>query len=200
MSFSLRARVLVFLLCCVFLVPSARATTVVPPTFAELVNGADYVVRARVKSIAYEKKERPSGPPLIYTLVTLEVLETIAGTPPAEPVLRCLGGRDGEQELRVEGVPRFAVGNEDILFVRGNGRNFFPLYAVMHGRYPVKRDAAGREYVARSNDVPLSDVAEVAAPMSEGNAAVLQKKFKSKADAFTPESFAAKIREARHAK
>lgn len=200
MSLLLRARVLVFLLCSALLAPCARATTVVPPTFAELVNGADYVVRARVKSIAYEKQERPNRPPLLYTQVTLEVIETIAGTPPAEPVLRCLGGRDGDQELRVEGAPRFAVGDEDILFVSGNGRNFFPLYAVMHGRYPVKRDAAGREYVARSNDVPLSDVAEVAAPMTEGGAATLQKKMKSKADAFTPESFAAKIREARRAK
>ncbi|MBI2514187.1 MAG: hypothetical protein HYV96_19620 [Opitutae bacterium] len=177
-----------------------QATSVKPPTFAELVNGADYIVRARVKRLVYEAKERPGKPPLIYTKVTLEVLETIAGEPPAEPVLTCLGGRVGATELRVEGAPRFKEGDEDILFVQGNGRNFFPLYAVMHGRYRVRHDDAGHEYIARSNDVPMSDVAEVAAPMTEGNAATLQKKFKSKTDALTPQSFVTKIREARRAK
>jgi len=196
----MRFRIIALLGCLAAFWPTLHATTVKPPQFTELVNGSDYIVRARVKAIAYEVKERPGKQPMIYTQVTLEVIEPIAGEVPAQPVLRCLGGKAGATELRVEGAPQFKVGDEDILFVSGNGRNFSPLYAVMHGRYPVRRDAAGHEFVARNNDVPLSDVAEVAAPMTEGASAQLQKKFKSQADALTPSSFAAKIREARHAK
>lgn len=179
---------------------SAHATSVQPPAFEELVNGADYVVRARVTAVESFATPRAHGRPRIHTRVTLEVLETIAGTAPSPLVLTLLGGRVGDVELRVEGVPEFAVGDEDVLFVHGNGRNFFPLYAVMHGRYPIKRDAAGREFLARSNAVPLGDVAEVALPMTSGGAALLQRRAKAQSAALTPAEFAAEIRRVRRAR
>ncbi len=181
-----------------FAVP-AHATSVRPPGFEELVNGADYVVRARVTAVESFATPRPNGRPRIFTRVTLEVRETIAGTAPNPLVLTLLGGRVGDFEMRVEGVPEFAVGDEDVLFVHGNGRNFFPLYAVMHGRYRIKRDAAGGEFVARSNDVPMSDVAEVALPMTNGGAARLQMRAKAQTAALTPADFAAEIRRMRRA-
>jgi len=95
-------------------------------------------------------------------------------------------------------VPEFRVGDEDILFVAGNGRDFYPLYAVMYGRYPVKRDKrTGREYVTRSNGVPLGDVAEVALPMGEGPAATLQRRLRPAGDGMLPAEFAARIRQDR---
>lgn len=180
--------------------PAIWATSVTPPSFDELANGADYVVRARVTAVEAVATPRAGKRPRIHTRVTLEVIETIAGTPPSPLVLTMLGGKVGDDEMRVEGVPEFSVGDEDVLFVAGNGRNFFPLYAVMHGRYRIKRDAAGREFVARSNDVPMSDVAEVAQPLTAGGAAELQKKFKARAAALTPADFAAQIRNARREK
>ena len=173
---------------------SLEATTVVPPKFAELVSGADYVVRARVKAIRYEAKERPGKPPLIYTKVTLEVIETIAGQPPAEPELTVLGGRWGDHELRVEGLPQFEVGQEEVMFVHGNGRVFYPLYAAMHGRYPIRKDKEGREFITRTNGVQLDDVAEVAAPLTQGPAAELQQRFKKSSDALTPAKFIEQVR------
>lgn len=175
------------------------ATTVVPPDFAELVRGSDFVVRARVKSVESEAR-RQQGRALIFTRVTVEVLETIAGEPPTPLVLTLLGGRVGEDELVVEGAPTFAVGDEDILFVQGNGVNFHPLYAVMHGRYPVKHDAAtGRDYVTRNDGVPLADVAEVALPLGDAAApaARLQRRFRSPAEALSPAEFAQRIRQTR---
>lgn len=177
-----------------------HATSVRPPAFDELVNGADYVVRARVTAVESYATPRAGGRPRLHTRVSLEVTETIAGTAPSPLVLTLLGGKVGDLEMRVEGVPEFKVGDEDVLFVHGNGRNFFPLYAVMHGRYRIKRDDAGREFVARSNEVPLADVAEVALPMTEGGAALLQKKFKARSAALTPADFAAQVRSVRRAK
>jgi hypothetical protein len=91
------------------------------------------------------------------------------------------------------------VGDEDILFIRGNGRNFHPLFAMMHGRYPVKRDkATGREFIARSNGVPMEDVAEVATPMTDAGAAQLQQRARKAADALSPSEFAELIRVTRN--
>lgn len=190
-------------LLCPLLVASALcvslfATSVKPPTFPELVNGADYVVHARVKSVTCEARAMIGGRPRIYTQVSLEVIETVAGTPPAEVVLTCLGGVVGDMELRVEGAPEFKVGDEDFLFVSGNGRVFFPLYGLTHGRYPVRHDAQGRAYIARANEVPLTDVAEVSAPLTSGASAALQQRLADKSAALTPEKFATQIREVRH--
>ncbi|MBA4138096.1 MAG: hypothetical protein C0518_12340 [Opitutus sp.] len=169
------------------------ATTVVPPDFSQLVNESDYVVRARVTAVTAERVTR-EGRPAIFTRIELEILEIIAGNPPARPVLVMLGGRIGDDEMWVEGAPRFAVGDEDVLFVVGNGRYLHPLYALGHGRYRIARDAAGREFVTRSNGVPLEDVAEISLPLSDGSAATLQRRARTGATALAPAQFAASIR------
>jgi len=161
---------------------TGRATTVVPPEFVQLVNESDYIVRAVVKSV---------------TLVELDVREVVAGTPPQPLVLQMLGGRVGEEALMVSGAPQFKVGQEDILFVQGNGRNISPLYAMMHGRYPIlKESTTGREYVARSNQVPLQDTAEIALPMADGGATALQSRLKDTAQALTPTQFIQQVKAA----
>ncbi|WP_438480145.1 hypothetical protein [Oleiharenicola lentus] len=172
----------------------ARATTVVAPEFPSLVNQSDYIVRAVVKSV--ESSFAKPGNPKIITKVELEVKEVIAGTPPSPLVLTMLGGKVGDVEMTLEGAPQFKVGDEDVLFVKGNGRLAYPLVAIMHGRYPVLKDAiTERTYIARSNRVPMEDSAEVAQPMATGGAAEVQRRIKSTAHALTPELFALQIKE-----
>lgn len=179
--------------------PALRAATVIPPEFSELSARPDYIVRARVVHVEPELR-LTQGRELIFTRITLEVLEVIAGQPPQPLVLTMLGGRIDDAELTVHGVPTFSVGDEDILFIKDNGKNFHPLYGVMHGRYPVKRDKlTGREYITRSNGVPMADVAEVSLPMSDGSAAALQRQRRSPADALTPAQFASQVRQTRQA-
>lgn len=158
-----RVLLLVFALLAISL--PGRATTVVPPEFDELVRQSDYVVRAKVTAVNSDWKER-NGHRVIMTFVTLEILEEIAGDAPDKPVLEMLGGQIGTHKMILEGAPRFEVGDEDILFVRGNGRQVSPLTAMMHGRYRIVHDvAAQRSYVARENGEPLTDVAEVKHPL-----------------------------------
>ncbi|MDP1579311.1 MAG: hypothetical protein Q8M02_03475 [Candidatus Didemnitutus sp.] len=176
---------------------TAQATTVVPPEFTELVNGSDYVVRAKVLSLTYETRVQ-EGQTLIFTRIEFETIEVIAGAPPSPLVLTMLGGKFGDTEMTVAGAPQFRVGEEDILFVEGNGRNFHPLYAVMHGRYPVQREPdTNREYITRSNGVPLADVAEVVLPMAEGPMAAMLRQRQSPATALTPEEFVTQIKQTR---
>lgn len=178
-----------------FLTP-ARATTVVPPDFTELVNESDYVVRAVVESIRAEYRNTPQGR-VIVTFVQLQVRETLAGQTPARVELEMIGGQIGDDRLELVGAPRFRVGEEDFLFVRDNGTNVHPLYALMHGRYRVLRDSAtGDEYVARSNAVPLQDVAEIALPLADGPAAAVLQRAVPASRALTPAQFAAQVRAA----
>lgn len=145
----------------------SHATSVEAPAFNALVDQSDYIVRAVAKSVTPEWREN-AGRRYIVTKVELEVIETLRGTPPSPLVLEMVGGRIGEQELIVEGAPRFYVGDENILFVHGNGRLVSPLVAIMHGLYPVMRDAqSGQEYVLRSNGMPLYSEQDVALPMTK---------------------------------
>jgi len=172
-----------------------RGTTVVPPKFSELVNESDYIVRAVVKSVKSEWREKNQRRH-IYTWVELEVLEVINGTPPQPLVLQMLGGRVGDDEMVIEGMPRFAVGQEDILFVRGNGRQFFPLTAAMHGRYPIVREKSGQAYVMRNNLIPLHEIAEVTLPMKENGAVEIQRQARAGPPPLSPDSFKQQIRAA----
>ena len=148
------------------LASTGRATTVIPPDFSELVNESDYIVRARVSSVKSNWITK-NGRRNIFTHVELKVLEVISGTPPQPLVLEILGGRVEGEEMVVQGMPQFVIGQEDVLFVRGNGKQFYPLTAAMHGRYPVVREKGGAAHVRRSNDQPLRRTEDVKLPLDE---------------------------------
>lgn len=169
------------------------ATSVVAPDFSGLVGEADYIVRAVVKSVTPEWREN-KGQRFIGSKVEFEVLEVIKGTPPQPLVLDMVGGRIGEEELVVQGAPKFLVGDEDILFVQGNGKQVYPLVAMMHGRYPIFRDAkSGVKYALRSNGMPLYSEQDVSLPMTKLSAVKAQN---AQARPMTADAFIKKIRAA----
>jgi hypothetical protein len=158
-----------------------------------LVNESDYIVHTVVKSVSSEWKDK-QGHRAIFTLVELEVVEVISGQPPQPLVLEMLGGRVGDEEMVVQGMPKFKVGQEDILFVRGNGRQFYPLTAAMHGRYPIVRESGGRVHMARSNQVPLHDTAEVALPIEDDGTGGIKVAARTDRVALSPDDFTRQIR------
>lgn len=174
-----------------------NATEVVPPTFTELVNRADYVVRAQVVAVRAEIQAVGTGKK-IMSFVELEVLETIAGNPPEQLVLTVLGGRVGRQEMVVEGAPKFVEGLEAVFFVEGNGRQIYPLVGMMYGLYPVIRDdEQGEEgHVVRSNGEPLTTTAEVSTSLREHSGAA-NEELQSMLPPMTAEMFAQRIRSTR---
>ncbi len=183
-----------------FSLPHARATTVIPPDFDSLVSQADYVIRGIVKSVNATWQTRGADR-VIVTRVEITVTETIAGSPPSQVVLEMLGGRVGTDRMVVHGSPDFRVNDEHILFIRGNGVQFNPLVALMHGQYPIKKDAGGRSYMARSDGSPLADVSEVARPIhasgpSASRAATAATPATTES-ALTPAEFSARIRASR---
>ena len=184
---------------------AARAMSVLPPTFPELVDESARIVRARVIAVEPIHATAPDGRSYIKTRVTWQVDRTLKGMAAGTLTLEFLGGTIGGESLRVPGMPQFAVGNEDYLFIEPNEKSICPLLAAGHGRYPIKSDAAtGRSYVMRSNGVPLTGVAQVAEPIEALSAAPATRG--TPGAAYAPDAFEAeilttlaKIQEARHA-
>ena len=180
----------------IVLVP-ARATTVVPPRFAELVGDADAIYRGRVTAIEARRVDQPNGQGnVIKTFVTLAIERVLKGPEQPSVTLEFLGGTVGTESLTVSGMPTFAVGDREIVFVQKNGVQFCPLVALMHGRYRVQKDeSTARELVARDNGLPLTDLAEVETPMQNLPEPVrAAAAAAARAQALTPEAFEASIR------
>jgi len=183
-------RFLPILLVLLALSPSAQATSVVAPSFSELVSEAQVIVRAKVREVRCAWVDSPQGR-VIRTYVTLDVLKRLKGEATDELTLQFLGGEIDGQSMRVSGMPRFVVGRTEVIFVSGNGRRFCPLVAMMHGRYRVESDTAShREYIARDDGVPLESEHDVQLPQGGNGVA---NRLKSVSAALTPEVFEQKI-------
>jgi hypothetical protein len=167
----------------------ARATSVTPPSFPQLVSEAQVIAQGTVTSIASRWVDGPQGR-MINTFVDFAVEKTLKGTAPATLTLQFLGGTVGADTLHVGGMPEFKIGEQEILFVQNNGIQFCPLVRFGHGRYHVRTDAAShRQYVARNDNMPLTSTAEVQVPENDSGAAK-----HDPANALSPDAFAAQVR------
>jgi len=172
--------------------PAARAMSVVPPTFPELVAEAQSIIRGEVTSVRSAYDEAAPGRP-IKTYVTFRVERTLKGPPSADGTVTLvfLGGKVGADSMVIAGMPKFQTGDREIVFVERNGEVLCPLIAAEHGRYRVLRDpATRRDYIARGNRVPLESTEEVVLPL-DAPAAV--SRLKSAARALSPEAFEASV-------
>jgi hypothetical protein len=141
-----------------------------PLDFERLVDLAERVVRGTVVATRCEWRTHEDGR-FIVTIVTVHVEDTIVGA--AEPVLELqfLGGKLDGQSMEISGQPHLQVGDEDILFVTGNGRSVCPLVGMTYGRVLVITNPDGRTTVARNNGAPIKALAELRTPLSEAQPA-----------------------------
>ena len=160
---------------------SLRGTTVIPPSFDELVSRAELIFQGSVSGVRSqwigEGAQRR-----IVTYVTFSVAEAIKGSPGATYTIRMLGGTVDGQTMEVSDSPKFKKGDRDFLFVENNGKQFIPLVGIMHGRFRVEREQNGREIVATNRGKPLSDVASLGKEehgVSSAKAALSPSQFKA---------------------
>jgi hypothetical protein len=160
-----------FLLSCLLLLalPSAWATTVIPPTFDELVTSAEMIFEGTVTAMRSEWAGQGSDRHIV-TFVTFRIQDAIKGAPGDTYAIRMFGGTVDGQTMEVTDAPRFKVGDRDILFVEHNGSQFIPLVGIMHGRFHVVQDETGvNEKIAKDSGAPLANVAKLG---QDENAAV----------------------------
>lgn len=122
---------------------SAGATTLAPLTFGDQVASAEMIFRGRVLAVDAEKRKRGGGE-IIVSRVRFETLETYKGEPQAKETLEFLGGRVGDEEMLIEGMPRFAVGDEVVLFVGADRNVVCPVVGWAEGALEVVRSTSGQ--------------------------------------------------------
>ena len=161
-----------------------------PPTFPELVAEAETIARAKVTARECRWATSPTGR-VIKTYVTLAVLKTLKGAARETLTLEFLGGELDGEGMRVEGMPQFAVGEIEIVFVAGNTVRFCPLIAMGHGSYRVLTEpvSCGR-YVERDARSPLTSEREVQLPQAETASMANADRVSA---ALSPEAFEEKI-------
>lgn len=144
--------------CAVFALQAAQATTVIPPSFDELVDQAQVIFQGTVTETQSQWAGEGASRRIV-TYVTFKVDEAIKGEPGASYTLRMLGGTVDGQTMEVTDSPKFKVGDRDILFVENNGKQFIPLVGIMHGRFHVERDnATGTNIVLTDNGSTVTDL------------------------------------------
>ena len=148
-------------ICALFVFQHAQATTVIAPSFDDLVDQAQLIFQGTVTE-TQSQWAGEGGNRRIVTYVTFKVDEAIKGEPGATYTLRMLGGTVDGQTMEVTDAPKFKVGDRDIVFVENNGSQFIPLVGIMHGRFKVEKDkVTGRETVLSNAGRPVKDVADL---------------------------------------
>ena len=163
---------------------TVQATTVIPPTWEELVDRAETIFEGSVTDVRSEWTGE-GAQRRIVSYVTFKVEDAVKGAPGATYTMRMLGGTVDGQTLEVSDSPKFKAGDRDIVFVENNGTQFIPLVGIMHGRFKVVQEkGTGRTIVAENNGSPVGDVSEFGKTdhdhkADEGKAALSVQDFKA---------------------
>lgn len=148
---------------CASLPAGAPATTIVPIRFGDLVAGAERILVTEVVDVA--SREDATRPGLIVTRVTFRVASVLKGPPAAVVALDLVGGTLGEASLEVIGLPRFRIGDRDVLFVKPGGRHLSPFVGFAYGRVRITHDPrSGLARMARFDGRPLASVRDFSDP------------------------------------
>jgi len=159
----------------------SSATTVIPPSFAQLVSQAEVIFQGTVTDVKSmwvgQGAERH-----IETSVSFKIEDAIKGNPGASYSISLLGGTVDGQTFEVTDTPKFKIGDRDVLFVEHNGEQFVPLVGIGFGRFHVQHDArSGREFMSTGEGEPLEDVAKLghAKQIATSDTALSPDQFKS---------------------
>ena len=118
------------------------ATTVIPPTFEQLVQQAELIFQGTVTDVR-SVWEGEGAQRHINTYVTFQIGENMKGNAGSSYTIRILGGTVGDETMEVTDTPKFKMGDRDILFVEHNNDQFVPLVGINNGRFHVQRDGNG---------------------------------------------------------
>ena len=112
----------------------ARATTVQRLALEDLVKKARHIVAGKVRdSRTYWSDNRK----LILTSYTIEVDESIKGQSPRTFEVTTIGGKIGDLELQVSGMPSF-VENENILVFTEASGSYEVVIGLAQGKFNVE--------------------------------------------------------------
>src|SRR6266571_5966595 len=136
-------------------------TTVIPPTFDQLVQQAELIFQGTLTGVR-SAWEGEGAQRHINTYVTFQIAENVKGDAGASYTIRILGGTVGDETMEVTDTPKFKVGDSDILFVEHNNDQFVPLVGINNGRFHIQHDEqTGRDIVVNGEGEPVRDVTKL---------------------------------------
>ncbi len=114
------------------------AIVYVAADFQTLVNEAQAIVLGRIVSLDPEWTEGRRG---IETLLTIDIEQTLKGSPRDSIVVRVPGGQMGPYLSVMPGAPRFTEGEDVVLFLAGAPSEVPHILALGQGVFRVVRDS-----------------------------------------------------------
>ena len=130
-----RMRIIISILVALLFLPAVRATTLARLSIDQLVAGSDAV--ARVRCAASESRWENGS---IWTVTTVEVVETLKGSLPGKIAVRLPGGRVGHLTATVGGAPKFNPGDEAVVFLERSRAGGFTVAGWVEGTFRISRD------------------------------------------------------------
>lgn len=151
-----RTRIVISLLPVILFLPAVCATTLARLSLDQLAAGSDAV--ARVHCAGAESRWENGS---IWTVATLEVVETLKGNLPGEIAVRLPGGRVGHLIATVDGAPKFKPGDAAVVFLERSTAGGFTVAGWVEGTFRISRDPqTGSETVTQdSSAFPIFDAA-----------------------------------------
>jgi hypothetical protein len=131
---------------------SAWATTLKPLSTDDQIRDAAMIFRGRVQSIDVAWKFRGQSK-IIASTVQFTPLAIYKGNVPSVVKLEFPGGKIGDVEMKVAGIPQFQIGQEYVLFVSGDQTRACPVVGWSEGSLKVDRQTSA------VGQVELSDTA-----------------------------------------
>lgn len=126
---------------------TTHATTLARLSLDQLTAASEAI--ARVRCVSSESRWDAGQ---IWTVTTFDVTETIKGTLPPRISVRLPGGRVGHLTAAVDGTPRFAGGDESILFLVPSRARGFSVTGWVEGSFRIFRDPrSGNESVTQES-------------------------------------------------
>jgi len=137
------------------------ATTLKRMSLPDLSRAAHTIVRARcvANSTRWDTGE-------IWTFTTFDVEEIWKRSAPAQITVRLLGGKSGNFTSTVSGVPRFAPGEELVLFLERTTAQDFSIVSWVQRTFRIGRDRTTDEEIV-TQDTAASAVFDPASQRYE---------------------------------
>ena len=142
-----RMRIIISLLPVLLYLPPISATTLARLSLDQMAARSDAVARVRCAG-AEARWENGS----IWTVTTVEVVETMKGNLPKEIAIRLPGGRVGHLTATVDGTPKFNPGDEAVVFLERSSAGGFTVAGWVQGTFRISRDPrTGSETVTQDS-------------------------------------------------
>lgn len=121
----------------------AQAMTVLPLYLDEIVADAQVAFQGICTA---NRTERDPQTGFVVTYTTFDVREVLKGSAGTTHTIKQVGGRTGNENYRVEGVPSFVVGQEYVVFLAGvSSAGFSSPVGLSQGQFVVRSGPSGQE-------------------------------------------------------